>query len=199
LIAQREIPIFRLLAVAALSTVLCGCVTVKVGDHQPSLDTVSGLRDSGIAALNVGDFKLARGAKPDMDKGVSARGTPVDPPQGQTFSAYLRNALITDLKSAGKYDPQSPLSVQGELTANELHAAGISTASAVLAARFRVMRGDQAVYDKVLKQEQSWESSFMGAVAIPDAINHYGAQYAALLAQLYADTDFRQACSPTTR
>ncbi|HUI61557.1 MAG TPA: hypothetical protein VLX90_15115 [Steroidobacteraceae bacterium] len=186
----------RMLAVLALATLLCGCVTVKVGDHQPSLDTVSGLRDSGIAPLNVADFKLAPGVKAEVDRGVSARGTPINPPQGQTFSGYLRNSLVADLKAAGKYDAQAPLSVQAELTANELHAAGFSTASAVLAARFRVMRGDQSLYDKVLRQEESWPSSFAGAIAIPDAINHYTAQYPALLARLYADSDFRQACAP---
>lgn len=61
--------------------------------------------------------------------------------------------------------------------------------------RQTLIKGSQVLYDKLLRQEDSWKSSFVGAIAIPDAINHYTAQYGLLLDQLYKDEDFRKAAS----
>lgn len=138
----------------------------------------------------------AAGLDAGLDRSVSVRTNPVKPPDGKSFSQYLRDSLLTDLKAAGKYDAASPLTVRAELTENELNA-GISAANAVVAARFRVLRSGQTVYDKLLRQSKGWRGSFMGAVAIPEAINQYTAQYPALLAQLYADPEFLAACRST--
>src|SRR6266850_7128300 len=156
---------FRWLLLLVAFGTLAGCATVPVGTHQPTADTVIALRDSGIAPLNVGDFKLAAGAKPAIDKSVTMRGNPIKPPSGaSSFSQYLGESLIADLKSAGKFDAASPLTIQGELTENQLNAAGISEASALLAAHFTVRRGNEVVYDKVLRQESRWKSSFVAAI-----------------------------------
>jgi hypothetical protein len=185
----------RIFSLLACCSLFAGCVSVPVGSHQPTGDTVIALRDSGIAALNVGEFKLAAGVDPAIDKSVSARGSPIKPQNGQSFALYLKESLTADLKAAGKYDAAAPLSIQAELTENQLHAAGISQASALLAAHFSVKKGEQLVYDKLLRQESSWKSSFLGAVAIPEAINQYTEGYTRLLAQLYADQEFRKACA----
>lgn len=114
---------------------------------------------------------------------------------GKSFAQYLRAALVGDLKSAGKFDDASPISVGAELTDNQL-TTGISEGSALLAARFTVRKADQVVFDKPLRQESHWSSSFIGAIAIPDAFNHYTEQYSLLLNLLYADPDFKKACAP---
>jgi hypothetical protein len=46
------------------------------------------------------------------------------------------------------------------------------------------------VFDKEIVATSTWESSFMGAVAIPAAINQYGALYQKLVGQLLDDTEF---------
>lgn len=185
----------RHLAALTGCLVLAGCVSVPLGTHAPASDTVMTVRDSGISPLAVGDFKLAAGLKPSLDQSVTMRGNPIKPPTGNSFSQYLKDSLIADLKAGGKYDAASPLSVHGELTENVLNAAGISEASAAIAAHFSVYRGDQVVYDKTLRQESSWKSSFVGVVAFPEALNQYTEQYSRLLAKLYADQDFLRACS----
>jgi hypothetical protein len=180
--------------VMALGLLLTGCVTTQVGDHQPTIDTLSALRNASIARLNVGDFSLAKGLDPALDRGISSRGNPMKPPGNSTFSQYLRDSLITDLKAADKYDSASPYTVRGELTESQLHTP-TSEASAALAARIYVQHAGQIVYDKVLRESKSWKSSFMGVIAIPEAFNQYTALYGALLEQLYADPAFREACS----
>jgi hypothetical protein len=181
--------------VAGVACLLClsGC-TLTRGSHTPSMEAAIVLRDANLPAMSVGDFRLASGLDPALDRSISSRGNPIHPPAGDSFSAYLRGSLIQDLKTAGKYDPAAPTRITGELTENSL-ATGISAGSSALAARFKVMRGDDVPYNKVLRQEDHWKSSFIGAVAIPDAINHYTQQYARLLEQLYGDDEFRRATS----
>ena len=181
-----------MLALAAVA--LSGCATLKLGDHQPALDTLVALRESGIAALSVGEFKLGSGLSPDLDKHQSSRGNPIYPPAGSTFSGYLRDSLISDLKAAGKFDPASPWTVQAQLTENNL-STGMSSGELALGANFQVIRSGSVVFEKHILQSDSWDSSFVGAIAIPQAMNHYGQAYNSLLSKLYADADFRAACS----
>lgn len=47
----------------------------------------------------------------------------------------------------------------------------MSNASVTLAAKFSVTRGGTTLCDKLLREESRWESSFVGAVSIPEAIN----------------------------
>jgi hypothetical protein len=175
---------------------LYGCATVPLGSHQPSVAVATELRDSGIAALNVGAFTRGGSLSASGDRQVTVRGNPVKPADGRSFANFLRDSLTADLKASGKFDTSSSLTVSGELLVNELHAAGISTASAVIEARFRVARGAQNVFDKQLRSESSWESSFIGVVAYQNALNGYTETYSSLLAKLYADPDFRKACTP---
>ncbi|BEV14039.1 hypothetical protein HBDW_08270 [Herbaspirillum sp. DW155] len=58
------------------------------------------------------------------------------------------------------------------------------------AARFVVRQGDATVYDKVLSIQRKWESSFVGAVAVRDAITQYGAMFQRLQRKLFDDPDF---------
>jgi hypothetical protein len=173
---------------------LSGCAVLRLGDHQPAADTLVGLRDSGINSLTVGEFKLGSGLNSELDKSQNSRGNPIYPPKGSTFSGYLKDSLIKDLKAAGKYDAASPLSVQGQLTQNEL-STGMSTADVALGAQFQVTRNGAVVFDKHIEDDEKWDSSFLGAIAIPAAMNHYGQAYNVLLSKLYADTDFRAACT----
>ena len=69
-----------------------------------------------------------------------------------------------------------------------------STGRTLVSAHFQVMHAGQTVFDKTLKDEHTWESSFIGAVAIPRALNEYQPGYANLLGQLYKDRDFLRAC-----
>src|SRR5579863_3261737 len=180
-----------MILLVVLSALASGCATT-LAPHQPSVDTVTLLRSSGMAKLAVGDFKLAPGTKPDVDRSVTSRASTASPAEG-TFSAYLKAALTSDLKTAGLYDTGAPLAIQGQLVDAQLDT-GMATGRAIISAHLEVMHLGQTVFDKTLKDDHTWESSFVGAVAIPRAINEYQAGYAALLDQLYKDPEFLSAC-----
>jgi hypothetical protein len=182
---------WALLAAAAL---LPGCATVKLGAPAPRLESLQRLREARIGPLAVGSFQRAATLKPAADRSVSARGSTVSSPVGDSFAAYLRESLITQLRAAGLLDAAAPQLVTGELTRSELHESLAGTSTAVLAAHFRVLRGDAVRYEREQSVTAQWDSSFLGAVAIPRAFDEYGDLYRKLVEQLLRDPDFAAAC-----
>lgn len=182
----------RCAGTVALLALLVGCTTVMPPPMAGGENSQS-LRAANLMATNVGSFKLAPGLPPAMDKELSGglRGGNISAPSG-SYSQHLRDALKAELQSAGLLDLQSPYIIDGELTDSKVDAA-IGTGTARLAARFRVTREGKRVFEKELVSEDSWESSFVGAVAIPRAVEHYGAIYKGLVGKLLTDTDFRRA------
>jgi hypothetical protein len=174
--------------------VLTGCAQIPLGDPAPSFENIQKARSSRTAPVAVGQFKLAPGADPDIDKGVSVRSNAVFSPVDGSFSQYLRQTLITDLQASGLYDAASPASLSGFLTGSTLDVP-MDTGKASLSARFVLVRSGKTVYDKALRADASWPSTFIGVEAIPAGINQYSSLYHKLVGQLLDDPDY-QAANP---
>ena len=145
-----------------------------------------------LAAAAATNVALAPGLDPALDRTLPGlRGNTLAPAKG-SWARLLRDTLEIELSAAGLYDPASSSVIAGELIESSVDAA-IGTGTARLAARFRVTRGGEQVYERALDVEARWSSSFVGAIAIPEAINQYGALYKALVAKLIDDPDFRRA------
>jgi hypothetical protein len=171
---------------------MTACANVQMPTPVASATNLEKIRQANIGPAQVGEFKLAPGKPEVMDRAVGGlRGSTISPSAG-SYSKQLREELITELKGAGLLDPASSVLIEGELTDSMLDAA-IGTGKGRLAARFRVKRNGHAVFDKELIVESFWESSFVGAVAIPAAINQYGALYKTLVGKLIDDAEFRAA------
>lgn len=59
-----------------------------------------------------------------------------------------------------------------------------------------VARSGRNIYEKVLREESRWETSFLGEVAIPEAFNQYTALYSKLMVRLFQDDAFETAITP---
>ncbi len=86
--------------------------------------------------------------------------------------------------------------MSGQLLKNNIDAGGFSTNEGQIEARFVVKRNDAVKFDKVKKVELKWESSFVGAVAIPKAANNYPVMVQMLISSLVSDPDFVAAVKP---
>ena len=180
-----------LLLVALLAT---GCASVKLDATSATPTTVEKLRAANLAPARAGAFKLAAGKPVAMDTSISGlRGLVLEPAKG-SWSQLLTDTLVIELTAAGLYDNQSPVVIEGQLVDSQVDAA-ISQGAGRLAARFNVVRAGRVVYDKELSIDAVWESSFMGVVAVPEAINQYGALYKKLVTKLIDDPDFRLAAA----
>ncbi len=183
----------NLLQAAAVAVLLSACAG-QMPPHSASAGNVQQLRGSDMSPVSVGAFKLAAGKPESMDTSITSRASSMTPPQG-SISAYLRDALIAELKAAGKFDASAPVAISGELTESELNT-NMGTADGALGARFIVTEGDAAKYDQDHRVSASWESSFVGAIAIPKAYQEYFALYQKLFAKLFADPTFAKATKP---
>jgi hypothetical protein len=175
----------------ALSVV--GCASVKMAAPAATASTVEKLRAANLAPAAVGTFGLAAGKNAEMDKVLNngLRGSSVSPAAG-TFSQQLKDTLIAELRAAGLYDERSNAVIEGKLTDSKVDAA-MSKGTGRLAAQITVNRGGSKVFDKEVVVDAEWESSFVGAVALPAAINQYNGMYKTLAAKLFDDPDFRRA------
>lgn len=176
----------------ALALVLAGCASVQLDTTGPTATTVEALRAANLVPAGVGVFQLAPGKDPALDTTLQGlRGSSMAPAKGR-WSQLLKDTLVAELSAAGLYNPASAWVIEGQLTDSRVDAA-ISKGTGRLAAQFTVKRGGQVVFDKPLAIDAQWESSFVGAVAVPEAMNQYGAMYKQLVAKLVADPDFRRA------
>lgn len=184
----------RLLSAFAIAGVvlLTGCAQLQMGAPSPSVDNIQKAKASGMAPASLGEFKPVAGKPANFDAGLDVRSNTLSSPVEGSFAKYLKETLATELKAAGLYDAGSTTVIQGQLTQSDL-AVPVSQGSGTLAARFVVLRAGRTVYDKELKASASWESSFVGAVAIPAAVNEYTGLYRKLVGQLLDDPAFRQA------
>jgi hypothetical protein len=184
----------RVAAAALIATLLFGCAAVKLPPPVASADTVQSLRGANVQPVKAGTFALAPDKAPAMDREQGGlRGSTVSADTG-SFAQYLKDVIVSELKAAGLYDETSKTVIQGQLTDSQLDAA-MGTGTGRLAARFTVTRDGQQVYQKELSVDGRWESSFVGAVALPAAINNYGQFYKALARKLFDDPEFRAAAA----
>lgn len=176
------------LALGALGFALSGC-SIVAPPYTPSLDNIQALKNSGAAPTRVGKFNETGTAVPYP---IQLRANTMRSPYGNTWSAYLSEAVTRELTMAGKLSPNADVEISGTLLRNEIDPA-ISTGTGDVSARFVVKKGDAVRYDQVKSVHREWDSSFAGAVAIPKAVTEYGFTVQALLATLYADPAFLDA------
>lgn len=153
------------------------------------MQSMNALRASILPAMQVGEFALAPGKPANMDKSVTMRSVVMNSPDGDSFAQYLGKTVEADLRAAGKFDAKSPFVIKGFLTDSQVDA-GIGTGNASLAATFSVSKNDHVIFQKDLTASSQWDSSFIGAVAIPEATKQYSALYEKLASELFADKDF---------
>lgn len=182
--------LFRIPALAAVVLLAGGCA-MQAPRYQPSIDNADVLKKAAIQPVAVGSFTVQAGGE-----GVTAiglRGSSMTSPVGNDYAAYLADAIAQELKLAGRLAPDATLAVSGLLMRNDIAAGGFSTNSGDMQARFTVRRGAEVRYDEVKRAELSWESSFIGAVAIPKAQQQYPMIVQKLLADLFGDAKFQAA------
>ena len=186
---------FSTAALLVGAALLTGCAQIKLGSPSASVDNIQRAKSAGMAPVAVGTFALAPGKSPALDTGIAVRSNTVSSPVQGSFAQYLKENLSVELRAAGLLDPASKTVISGLLTDSVLDAA-MSQGKGSLGARFSVTRNGNKVYDKELKADSAWESSFVGAIAIPAAVNNYTALYRELVAKLLDDPAFRSAVKP---
>ena len=190
----KHFHITRLLscALVAAAALLTGCAQIPLGAPAVSVDNIQKAKAADMTPVAVGEFGLAAGKDKAIDAGISMRSNSISSPIQGSFAQYLKENLAVELRGAGLLDPASKTVISGKLTDSMADAAS-SQGKGSLGAQFTVMRDGRKVYDKELRVSSTWESSFVGAIAIPAAVNQYTTLYRTLIGKLLDDPDFRSA------
>lgn len=181
----KQLRLFFLFAGAGL---ISACGTVEMGKPSASIDNIRLAKSSGIGQISVGPFVPVQGKADELEKPLGIRATQLVAPGG-SFSGYLKEVLETELLAAGLLDSGANLKVEGVLTDRQVDG-GMGEGRAALSARFIAKRDGKQVYDRELGVKATWESPFLGAVAIPAAINEFTLLYRKLVGCLLADPEF---------
>jgi hypothetical protein len=183
----RGIRLFICVLAGALAS---GC-SLMAPQYSASIDNVQKLKNAGDFASRVGKFDSA--ADKANANPISLRGSSLASPYGDSYAAYLAEAIRQELALAGKLKPDAEIEISGMLLKNDIDTSGINIATGDIEARFVVKQGTAVRFDKVKTVHLEWESSFAGAVAIPRAQQQYPTLVQALLGALYDDPDFLRA------
>lgn len=169
---------------------LTGCA-VNAPVFQPDFELVNKMKDANLPGMSSGEFKPAN---PGVET-VTIRGSTLSSPYANSFALYLKAALDEQLKQAAVWDPKSSIKISGTLNKNDFDGSGINVGEADLAANFSVTRDGNEIHNKDYAIHHEWESAFIGAVAIPRAVENYAVAVQKLLDALFADQEFIRAIS----
>jgi hypothetical protein len=172
------------LAVTILST---GC-SMMAPQYTSSLDNVQTLKNAGAYKAKVGTFTASN--DPANANPIKIRGSSLASPYDNSYGNYLAAAIKQELQLAQKLSPDATVEISGALLKNDLDTSSFTTGFATIEARFVVKKSGALTYDQVKSIKHEFPSSFVGAVAIPRAVQEYEFAVQKLLGVLYADPAF---------
>ena len=158
--------------------------------YSASLENVQKLKDAGSFTAKVGTFESSADA--GNANPISIRGSSMNSPYQDSYAVYLAESIKQELSLAGKLAPDAKLEISGMLMKNDINA-DIGTGHGNIEARFVIKKDGKVAYDQVKTANTEWESSFVGAIAIPKAQQEYSSLVKKLLVTLYADDAFLKA------
>jgi hypothetical protein len=172
-----------------IGILILGACSLTAPKYNASFDSSQKLRDAGLEKVKVGNFSAAPNAKGKVD-GLSIRASSYASPYNNSFVAYLEQAMRQELEDSRLLNSNADTEIDGVLIRNELDGSGFSVGTADIEAQFIVRRDGGIRFDKVKSAHQEWESSFVGATAIPAAAQNYPVVVQKLISNLFADPEF---------
>lgn len=179
---------FGAIGVACIAVALSGC-SIVAPTYQPSFQNIQKLKDGGTNPVKIGTFIPGNQNKDDVNK-ITLRASPLVSPYKGSYAEYLHEAILQEMYGAGRLSDKTKVEVSGVLLQNDLDASGISIGTASIKAQFVVKKDAEVRFDKVVSTNHQWDSSFVGAIAIPAAMQNYSVLVQNLLGKLYSDSDF---------
>lgn len=176
-----------IVVMALVFSFISGC-TMNSVRYLPDANITAVLKDKGASPLSVAHI-VTLDARLNS---LSVRGSRMISPYDDSYGEYLTQALVDQLAPANLYRPASEIQLRGELLENNLSAIS-STGSAHITARFEILRNDKVVFNEVKSIEHNWESSLVGAIAIPAAQKNYPIAVKKLVLALMSDPNFLNA------
>ncbi len=170
------------IAALLLALVLSACATPA--KYTPRADIGDALKQNFKDTVNVGTFKA-----PEGFSSMCRLSGPIYPPDyNMTFEGYIQNALIEELKAAGKFDDQKPkvvLSGAVEKLAFSTTANGVSGGTWDIGLRVTSSNGKSTV----VSEHYEFDASIMGDIACGQATEAFLPAVQNLISKLVTSSD----------
>jgi hypothetical protein len=176
-----------IITVAAL---ISGCANLVVPSYSPDYAAVDSLKHSKLDKAALGKVQ-PDDAKAKVNQ-ISLRGANLTAGD-VTFAGYLERAMKNDLQEAGMYDSNAARRIDIVLLQNDMDVSGFSEGVGRIEIELSITTSGTTVLRKKYATSIKFESSFIGAVAIPKGQTEYPNLVRALLSVIYRDQAFSQA------
>jgi hypothetical protein len=156
--------------------------------YSMSYENISHLRNGKLNNLKVGEVKKDPSAKDNIDE-LTIRASPWKSPYG-SFSAYLKEALLTELSEAKIIKESADLTLSAYILKNDISAPITGKGTGTLEVKYQISKDNKVIYESIKNSTTTWESSFFGAQAIGEAAQNYPKVYQSNLNALFTDFAF---------
>ena len=178
----------KLFIVLFVSIIATGCMSMQTPPYEPSINNYEKLQGGAYGKVVVDDFAVA---KPELNQ-ISVRGSALNSSLNDSFGTYLKSALEEEFYKAGLLAKDSKCVISGTILENDIET-GMSVGSGHISANIIIKDDGNTVFDKTLTATHTWQSSFVGAVAIPRARDNYPFVVREFINKLFEDEDFKKA------
>lgn len=154
-----------LIAVVLFTSVfLSGCaanITPRYSLYSSNVIALKNLAKNSDVKLIVNDFT----SNALTNKEESCRGMGIMPPDGITFSSFIKNALVDELKISDMYSDTSSIGINGVMKNIELHTASINKGSWIIELEISIASGKPFL----VPIDREFSSGFSGYTACENA------------------------------
>lgn len=179
---MTKLTVTALLIVTSLISA-CANVSPRYGVSANNVEKLRELSASGSTHFSVAQFSTF---KPGL-RSITCRGVaPVEPPDGQTYEAFIQEALTTELKLAGIYAPESPVKLEAKLDDIDFNS-NIGAGQWTIGMTFSAKGIDPFRVNSTYRFSTNW----IGDIACQQVATAFPAATQDLIAQIIAHPDFK--------
>ncbi|MBA6294372.1 hypothetical protein H4J58_03195 [Colwellia sp. MB3u-70] len=172
------------ISTVALSLLITAC-SMQAPPYEASIENVQIIKGAKVKQVKVGKITSTK----QLDS-ISLRGSSMYSPVNKSYGSYLQKALEYELKLAKLLSAVSSTVLTGEMLTNGINISSFSEGVGEASAKFVVTRDNKVIFDKIISTNHTFESSFMGAIAIPNAQASYVNLVQKLIKNLFEDKTF---------
>ena len=173
----------KLAAALAIPMLMAGC-SVPVAPYSTNYEDVQLLKKANdkvqLTSLSAANSGL---------ENISVRGNSFSSPYNGNMVNYIETALRQELEKAGLMDPNSKKVLTATVDKNNVDT-GVDKGTGVIGADVTITDNGSTLYHKHVEAMTTWDSSFVGAIAIPNAAAAYPKLVQSFLHKLFSDQDF---------
>jgi len=168
----------------ALSLLVTGC-SLQAPPYQVSLENVQTIKRTKVEPMNVGAIIATKKLN-----SISLRGSSMNSPVNKSYGDYISTAVEEELKLAKLWSPVSSTVITGTVLTNDIDVSGFSEGSGEISVNFIVTKNNIIIFDKVISAAHTFDSSFMGGIAIPNGQTNYVNLVQKLIKNLFENKEF---------